>query len=192
MRHFVWIEGLPGAGKSSTIYKLTETFGKRAVAIPSVDLKTLFSKPPEFSPFRFGNPSSNAQALLEIARRQTLSELDALPEYVFIERSWISIEIFQQVAHRLYGESLLDDGFFSQWQSIKLDGKQTTLILETDPVISMTRDQETVTAYWSDKHFVKEIHHEYLQLLERDKSIHRVNGRTTLEKVFELCLCCIG
>lgn len=192
MRYFVWFEGLPGAGKSSTIHKLTEIFGERAVAIPSVDLKTLFSKAPGFSPFGFGNPSSSAQAFLEIARRQTLSELDALPEYVFVERSWISIEVFQLVAHRLYGESLLDDGLYGQWQSISLEGKEITLVLEMDPMISMTRDQEAVTTYWSDRHFVKEAHYEYLQLLERDKSIHHIDARATPEKVLDLCLRCIS
>lgn len=192
MRRFVWVEGLPGAGKSSTIYKLTEIFGERAIAIPSVDLKTLFSKPPGFSPFRFGNPSSNGQAFLEIARRRTLSELDALPEYVFVERSWISVEIFQLVAHRLYGESLLDEGLFCQWQSIKLEAKEMTLVLETDPMVSMTRDQEAVTTYWSDRNFVKEVHCEYLQLLERDKSIYHIDARATPEKVLDLCLRCIS
>ncbi|GHU03682.1 hypothetical protein FACS1894158_02560 [Betaproteobacteria bacterium] len=192
MRHFIWFEGLPGVGKSSIIYKLTEIFGKRAVIIPSVDLKTLFSKPPGFSPFKFGKPSSTAQAHLEIARRQILSELDTLPEYVFVERSWISIEMYQLVAHRLYGESLLDDRLFSQWQSIKLDGKETTLVLETDPMISMKRDQEVVTTYWSDRYFVKEVHYEYLQLLERNKSIHHIDARATPEKVFDLCLRCIS
>jgi thymidylate kinase len=192
MRHFVWIEGLPGAGKSFIIYKLTELFGKRAVAIPSVDLKTLFSKTPAFLPFRFGNPSSRAHALLEIARRLTLSELDALPEFIFIERSWISIQIFQQVAHRLYGESLLDESFLCQWKSIELKGKETTLIIETDPITSMERDKETVTTYWSDEHFVKEAHHEYLQLLEKNKSIHHIDGRTHPEKILENCLHCIS
>ena len=192
MRHFVWVEGLPGAGKTSTIYRLMEIFGERAVAIPSVDLKTLFSKPPGFSPFRFGNPSSSAQAFLEIARRRTLSELDALPEYVFVERSWISVEVFQLVAHRLYGEPLLDDGLFCQWQSIKLKAKEMTLVLETDPMVSMTRDQEAVTTYWSDQQFVKEVHYEYLQLLERDKSIHHIDARATPEKVLDLCLHCIS
>lgn len=104
MRHFVWIEGLPGAGKTSLIRELSKKFGDEAVSIPSVDLRTLFSKHPGFSPFEFGNPSSVTPAILEIARRQVLAELNALPSYVFIERSWVSIEIFQKAAHRLYGE----------------------------------------------------------------------------------------
>lgn len=188
MRHFVWIEGLPGAGKTTVIRKLAESLGDRAVSVPSVDLGTLFSKAPGFSPFRFGNPSSAGSALLEIARRRVLAELGSLPEYVLIERSWISVDIFQQVAHRLLGETPLEDGWSKQWHSICLNGKETTLVLDPGPALSMARDRDVVTGYWADKTFVEEVHNGYQELLARDKRIIRIDTQIHITNVFEHCM----
>lgn len=194
MTQLVFLEGLPGAGKSTALTGLTERLGEDAMVFPKFDIHSLLVKGLGYDPGAHGVVTERVMVHLEAAKEELLDHLSHAPRWVFVERSYLSLLAYNYALKARGGAASLYDELAVRYASSPYRTPSTHIYLRISPEESSRRDLGSHTSFWRDRDNLQALHDFYESwapslpgCIPLDASAQR--GPLVLEAILEALRC---
>jgi thymidylate kinase len=184
MLNVIWLEGLPGAGKSTIIELLGKDYKRQLLVFPKTDLISIFYKGFNFPFNKYCDVNYDSAIATEFLKASLLNTWKDDSITVIGERSYVSSIVYYTA---LYNKSLFSNKnlqiLLNSFSSMQKNYKEHFLYIDTTPEISLKFDKHNITSFWSSADNCSLVRSAYFDFFKKNDKSSCIIKRDTLEDV---------
>jgi thymidylate kinase len=164
MLKVIWLEGLPGSGKSTVVDHIEKLFPENFLIFPKTDIVSIFVKGLKFNFNDYFIPEYDSAVAVEILKASLLNHCrrDDI-KLVIGERSFVSSIVYYTVQHASNLMTMHDfHNMLNQFNDIQKNYSEDFIYIDCSPDQSLKRDTNRVTSFWTSYKNLSMIRKAYL------------------------------